>query len=154
MADHYSGNINIPKAFINPKIQAELDKERLKPAGEKDDIVLFSDDEATNGQFDSLEFELVEAGVAFDGHSDGYCDISPESRYFRPGTDSADEIDITVLEDRELGEFIPVYEIKPFLDLPADEFKGKMLSLVEKYNPSVQPLSEWAATKFDGCSDN
>lgn len=146
MADHYFGSIDIPRCLITLEIQKEIDAEGLSYEGEEKGVVTFTHEGASNGQFNELEGVLVEKGIAFDRYSSGFCEHTQEKRYFRPAGIS-EVVDVEVALHPDHGEFIPVSEIKEYISLSAEEFKSKMLMLIQKWSPGVKPLSDWAATK-------
>lgn len=53
--------------------------------------------------------------------------------------------DVTISLHEDYDEFVPAADIRQYLDLPAEEFKAKVLELLQKWDPDVQPLSEWVA---------
>lgn len=55
-----------------------------------------------------------------------------------------------ILLHKDYDEFVPAAGIRQYLDLPAEEFKAKVLELLQKWDPDVQPLSEWVATHLKG----
>lgn len=147
MADYMYGKITFPKyAMDDENIRAIVDKEDLDLEEETDNLVTYSDEQACNGQFDKLESELEEIGIPFDRYSDGYCEISPEQRYYRPALGNTGEVDVIVNLARNFGEFIPAEKIEPLLKLPAQEFKDKVTELYNECFPA-EPIEKWLARK-------
>jgi|GEM_PF-4675495 hypothetical protein len=138
-------SITIPKKFLTPEV---LESVRDCVGNEEDlpdlKTVQFWNDTASNGQFEDLENELISLGIPFDRYTGQDFNLDPETRYCRPATDGKKEIDVTVLEHREYGEFIPISEIKRILNLKPKVFKAFILKIMEEWAPSIPPLSQWA----------
>jgi hypothetical protein len=138
-------SITIPKKYLTPEV---LESIRDCVSNEDDEpdnkTVQFWSDTASNGQFEDLEAELIELGIPFNRFTGQDFDRDPATRYFRPATDGKQEIDVTVLEHREYGEFIPISDIKRILNLKPKVFKAFILRIMEEWAPSIPPLSQWA----------
>lgn len=144
-----SALLALRKAFFDLLATAkgrEWNDQDLRLEYEKNGVAVFSDEQAVNGQFEELEDELKKSGIPFNRYSSGYCEYNPEKRYFRPATPDSQEIDVTFFLHEDYDEFVPAAAIRQYLDLPAEEFKAKVLELLQKWDPDVQPLSEWVAT--------
>jgi hypothetical protein len=138
-------SISIPKKYLTPEI-LKIIRDCVSNEDDEPDkkTVQFWSDTASNGQFEDLEAELIELKVPFDRYSGQDFDLDPETRYCRPATDGEPEIDVTVLQHREYGEFIPVGEIKRLACQYPEDFKAKVQELLDEWAPSLPPLSNWA----------
>jgi hypothetical protein len=137
-------SISIPKKYLTPEVM-KIVRDCVSHADDLSaQIVQFYSDNAPNGQFEDLEAELIEMVIPFDRYSGQDFNIDSETRYYRPAMDGSPEVDATVLEHRECGEFIPVSEIRRIIGLNPEDFKAKVQELLEEWVPSISPLSQWA----------
>ena len=74
-------------------------------------------------------------GIPFDRYTGQDFNIDPETRYYRPATDGSPEVDVTILEHREYGEFVPVSEIRGIIELNPEDFKVKLQEILEEWAP-------------------
>lgn len=99
MSDRMAATITVPTWALHlPSIQAALaedpaDETIPRPDGTTE-LIQF---EAPWGIWETLENALVAAGVAFDRQSDGLYEYDPETRCFRPATETDPGCDTHVL---------------------------------------------------------
>jgi len=146
MADCLYGKISIPKIFIDLDLEKVIEAEEIKPnpfEGSKE-IVVYDSFQAINDKFEDLEKELVKRKIPFDRKSEGFCEIQPQCRYYRPATKSNPEIDKIIQTDNSYLEYITLDDLKPLLKLDAKECKKRLKKLVEDVDlDHIPPLENY-----------
>ena len=80
------GSLEWGDAPFEPKDEKELLE------GLEDGYLTLKAEEARYGEFDELECFCNDNGIAYDRHSDGYCEYDPENVYFRAGMKSPESV--------------------------------------------------------------
>lgn len=155
MSDHFPGRISIggpiPRGLLTELIRvaagegASLDgyggpaatETILKEAFCQGAIVALCDDQARNGQFDSLETFLVKHRIHFDRYSEAFCEYNAEVVRYRGGNEAvvmpADQ-NGNVLLDRE--------EVAAVLEDTSLKAQAKVKAIRRLVNPpDTEPLS-------------
>ncbi|MNW54911.1 hypothetical protein D3C74_325360 [compost metagenome] len=93
---------------------------------------------APNGQLEELEEYLVEQGIPFDRHSEGYGEIAPELRVFRPGL-----IDRVMIRSNEGEAYLSTNALRSVLSIKnsASEIIKRISDLVEEVEPIYPELT-------------
>lgn len=150
MTDDYSASLTIPAAFYTGKVRKQLDRAHADGADVHPyvdaRVVSVSDVSAEDGEFEDLEEWLVNHGVPFDRHSDGYCDgymqIPPCVRSYRPaeGDRSAVDVEYNLTESGEA--YLARDDVLRCLEGPADDVAMAIRALIERECPVVRPLAD------------
>lgn len=140
MSDNYQASITIPKAYATEEIKALIMTHAPEILDDTDKIFCCEHGLAANGLFEVLEDELINRKIPFDRNSSGFFEIKEEIRYYRPAaTDHTPERDVTIyLGDH--GPEIPTHEIKNLMEFKEEEFKQKIIELMETYDPEITPI--------------
>ncbi|WP_223821861.1 hypothetical protein [Paenibacillus peoriae] len=95
---------------------------------------------APNGQHDELEEYLVEQGIPFDRHSEGYGEKAPELRVFRPGL-----IDHVTIRNSEGEAYVSTDALRSVLSMKnsASEIVKRISDLVEEVEPIYPELAHY-----------
>jgi hypothetical protein len=136
-------SIEIPRTFLTQEVMRVVRACVSHADDLSGQIIKFYNDNAPNGEFKDLENELIGLGIPFNRYTGQDFNIDSEFRYFRPEKGDSPKVDVTVLDHRECGEFVPAREIRKIIDLKPEDIKVKLQELLEEWAPSIQPLSEW-----------
>lgn len=105
-------------------------------------FLILKDEEARYGQFDEIEGFCRENGIAYDRHSDGYCEYDPENVSFRPGMDepvveTTDRQGHVLVNGDDLASLINDFETNEWA---RDEMIAQLKTLLPKGVPALEKL--------------
>lgn len=103
-----------------------------------DGLAWFSDPEARGGRLDELEASLVAHDIPFDRYSDGYADVDPEARQFRPARYGKPAVDVTYA--CALSRYEPIVFVADVKKALREKTAEEYLAELEKEYPEVEPL--------------
>ena len=98
MSDRFRAEIIIPKKFLTSDLELLIENDWLKLCYEDEFVKSYEDEQARNGEL-HIEDILIRDKIPFDRHSEGYYDIRPETRYYRPAEEGKEVINIVFEED-------------------------------------------------------
>lgn len=98
MSDRYRAEITIPKKFLTNELKLVIENDWLRYCTEDEFTIVYEDSYANNGEL-CIEDILVRDKIPFDRRSEGYYEIRPEMRCYRPAENNKEAVDVTFEED-------------------------------------------------------
>lgn len=165
MTAQYYGVIEIPGWLIDEEVDAVLKEEfGFNGKGEAitepfdtnfdcelNGVYSYSNALATYGKFDDLETILLNKKIPFDRYTSRDCEDSAERVYFRPELGEGSDFITVYLNGSEEQPYIPVDELRSLLALPCGEAMKYFMELLERYDPQVTPLEQYARSEDSPC---
>ncbi|WP_346835865.1 hypothetical protein [Paenibacillus polymyxa] len=139
MADYFHCSIEFVKGNYPKNIWEEMNL-LAKVSLEMLENTYYFSGFAPNGQREELEEYLVEQGIPFDRHSEGYGEIAPELRVFRPGL-----IDRVMIRSNEGDAYVSTNALRSVLSIKnsVSEIVKRISDLVEEVDPSYPELAHY-----------
>lgn len=154
MADYFYGCIYIPDSYITAEVKNKIEAEGLLT--EMDDqvnnISSFYDEMARYGMFEELEDFLIENKIPFDRYSSNYCEYLPCRKFYRPATDSQDEIVIEQVTTENGSPFVETRELREILN--KEDARTELESLLKKHDPEIPSLNDFSLTGNESRLEN
>ncbi|WP_145949590.1 hypothetical protein [Paenibacillus sp. Y412MC10] len=149
MADHFYGAIEIAKGRYPRHIWEKMNQIAGREFEESLACLQMEDANAVNGEFSALEEYLVEQGIPFDRTSEGFNEIHPEKRIFRPAL-----IDKVIIGDNDGDAYIKTDDLRKVLteDKPPEDILKDIQALVDEKDPLYPPIREYTIQWTEGDS--
>lgn len=164
MSAQYYGVIDIPAWLIDEELDAAIQEEfGYKANGEevanKDTDFNLSDNGVSSfanylaswGKFEAIETLLDSKKIPFDRYTSRDCEDEAERIYFRPENGEGKDYTTVALKGLDEVPCIPTDELRTLLALPISEESKSLKELIERYDPQITPLEQYAKSDEEPC---
>ncbi|GAA0854087.1 hypothetical protein ABER99_20475 [Paenibacillus glucanolyticus] len=140
MPDYYHASLEIVKAQYPTHIWDKISSYIPGHLEECENVYCYSNGYLINGEFEELEEYLVQEGIPFNRSSEGFMEISPERRVYRPNL-----IDQVIYLNEESEAYVTTNSLRVLLkrELSPHEILKKIKELLDEKDPQYPELNSY-----------